>query len=99
MTPRHGVLALVRTALDAALLAAVAFPAAMIAKHGGLLPLNRSEERGPLWLEPIALKANDVVQGDDAPEMAEGGAGGAIFVDVVEQFVEGLLAQQMLHGE
>ena len=27
------------------------------------------------------LNRRDVVQGDDAPEMAEGGAGGAIFVD------------------
>ena len=71
----------------------------MIAKHGGLLPLNRSEERRSFWLEPVPAEPGDVVQGEDAPEMAEGGAGGAIFREVVEQLIEGLLAQQMLHGE
>ena len=71
----------------------------MIAKHGGLLPLNRSEERRSFWLDEFAPEPADVVQGDDAPEMAEGGAGGAIFREVVEQLIEGLLAQRAAYSD
>ena len=43
-------------------------------------------ERGTLWLQVVALEPCDVVEGAAAPERAEGGAGGAIFREVVEEF-------------
>jgi hypothetical protein len=51
-------------------------------------------ERGALWPKPVPAEPGDVVEREAAPERAQGGvAGGAIFREVVEQLVEGLLAQ------
>ena len=66
------------------------------AGHAALLWLRRmaASSRGPLWLEPVPAEPGDVVQRDDAPEMAEGGAGGAIFREDVEQLGQRLLAER-----